>query len=101
MDSGLGPGLGSPCAPNTPTCRYLHIQLRNFDPGDYTVACSHDGWGGIAASTWWTFTVTVGNDRSATISRQCSINFASLTGNGAFVTVSKPGSPALTSNYLK
>ena len=97
----LGPGLGTPCASDTPTCRYLHIQLRGFDPGDYTVSCSHDGWRNIPAGTWWTFTVTVGADRSATISRQCFINFASLTGNGAYVTVTRSGTSAVTSNYLK
>ena len=98
----LPQGQGTPCAPNTPTCRYLHIQLRNFDPGSYTVACSHDGWNNTPAATWWTFNVTVGGDRSATVTRQCFINFASLTGSGAYVTVTKPGSDdSFTSNQLK
>ena len=40
----LGPGQGVPCGANTPTCRYLDIELRGFAPGTYTVSCSHDGW---------------------------------------------------------
>ena len=97
----LGPGLGVPCAPDTPTCRYLNIQLTNVDPGAYTVACSHDGWNNIPASTWWTLTATVGADRSATITRQCFINFADLTGDGAYVTVTGPGGDTVTSNSIK
>ena len=97
----LGPGLGTPCAPNTPTCRYLHIQLRGFDPDTYTVTCSHDGWSNIPAGTWRTFTATVGAERSDTITRQWLINFASLTGNGVYVTVTRPGTSAVTSNHLK
>ena len=97
----LGPEKGTPCAANTPTCRYLNIQLSNFAAGTYTVACSHDGWDNTPAGTWWTFDVTVGPDRSATISRQCFINFASLTGSGAYVTVTRSGTSAVTSNYLK
>ena len=76
----IGQGKGDPCAPNTPTCRYLHIQLSNFDPGTYTVVCAHDGWETLPASTWWTFSVTVGSDGTATVTRQCFINFAKLTG---------------------
>ena len=97
----LSPGLGTACAPDTPTCRYLNIQLRGFDPGDYTVACSHDGWAGGPPATWWTFTVTVGADRTATVTRQCFINFASLTGSGVYVTVTGSGTPAVTSNHIK
>ena len=98
----LPQGQGTPCAPNTPTCRYLNIQLSDFAPGSYTVACSHDGWNNTPAATWWTFNVTVSNDNSATVTRQCFINFASLTGSGAYVTVTKPGSDdSFTSNQLK
>ena len=97
----LNPGLGTPCAPDTPTCRYLNIQLRGFDPGDHTIACSHDGWDTTPASTWWTFNTTVGTDGTATITRQCFINFAKLTGNGVNVTVTAPGGDPVTSNYLK
>ena len=70
-------------------------------PGGYTVACSHDGWDTTPTETWWTFNVTIGDDRSATITRQCFINFASLTGNGVYVTVTTPGGDTVTSNYLK
>ena len=97
----LGPGLGTPCAPNTPTCRYLHIQLSNFDPGAYTVAYSHDGWKNILTEIWWTFPVTVGDDRSATVTRKCFINFADLTGNGVYVAATGPGGDTVTSNYHK
>ena len=97
----IGQGKGDPCAPNTPTCRYLHIQLSNFDPGTYTVVCAHDGWETLPASTWWTFSVTVGSDGTATVTRQCFINFAKLTGNGVSVTVTKPGTASVTSNQIK
>ena len=48
-----------------------------------------------------TFTVTVGPDRSATVTRQCFINLASLTGSGTYVTVTRLGTPAVSSNHLK
>ena len=63
--------------------------------------CSHDGWNNTPAATWWTFTASVGTERSDTIGRQCFINFASLTGNGAYVTVTRSGISAVTSNHLK
>ena len=97
----LGPGEGVPCALDTPTCRYLDIELRGFDAGTYTVSCSHDGWGNFGPSTFWTFTITVGESGSASSSGPCFLNFARLTGSGAYVTVSSPGTGAVRSNWLK
>ncbi len=98
----VGPGEGVPCAPDTPTCRYLNVELRNFAAGTYTVSCSHDGWQGDPdPSTFWTFTVTVGESGSASSDGPCFINFAKLTGNGAYVTVSSTGTDTITSNWLK
>ena len=103
---GLGPtqlaaGHGTPCAPATPTCRYLNIELNGFAPGTYTVSCHHDGWLDSGPSKWWDFSLTVDATGTATIGNQCFINFADLTGNGAFVNVNKPGTGTVTSNSLK
>ena len=67
-------------------------------PGDYTIACSHDGWNNIGAGTWWTFNITVGNERSSTITGSASSTSADLTGNGVYVTVTAPGGGTVTSN---
>ena len=97
----LGPGLGVACGADTPTCRYLDVGLRGFAAGTYTVSCSHDGWGTEAPSTFWTFTVTVGESGSASRNGPCFINFAKLTANGAYVTVSRTGTTTVRSNWLK
>ena len=97
----VGPGQGIPCGPNTPTCRYLDVELRNFAPGTYTVSCSHDGWGDFGPSTFWTFSITVDANGSASSSGPCFLNFARLTRNGAYVTVSKAGTATVRSNRLK
>ena len=39
----IGPGQRVPCAADTPTCRYINIELLGFAAGTYTVSCSHDG----------------------------------------------------------
>ena len=96
----VGPGQGIPCGPNTPTCRYLDVELRNFAPGTYTVSCSHDGWGDFGPSTFWTFSITVDANGSASSSGPCFLNFARLTGNGAYVTVSKAGTDTVRSRKL-
>ena len=51
----VGEGQGVPCAPDSPTCRYLDVTLAGFAPGTYTVACAHDGWGDFGPSVFWTF----------------------------------------------
>ena len=96
----VGPGQGIPCGPNTPTCRYLEVKLRNFAPGTYMVSCSHDGWGDFGPSTFWTFSITVDANGSASSSGPCFLNFARLTGNGAYVTVSKAGTDTVRSRKL-
>ena len=98
--SALGPGEGVPCAPNTPTCRYLNVELRGFAAGAYTVSCSHDGWGDFGPSTFWTFPVTVDSSGSASRGGPCFLNFARLTGNGAYVTVSRNGAEVARSGWL-
>ena len=97
----LGPGQGVPCASNTPTCRYLDIELGGFAAGTYTIACRHDGWGSVGPEAFWTFTVTIGDSGSASSNGPCFLNFARLTGNGAYVTVSRPGTETVRSNWLK
>ena len=98
----LGPGLGVPCGANTPACRYLHVELSGFAPGTYTVSCAHDGWGGVGPETaFWSFTITVDTSGSASRSGPCFLNFARLTANGAYVTVSRPGTETVRSNWLK
>ena len=97
----LGPGEGVPCAPDTPRCRYLRIEFRGFAPGEYTVSCSHDGWGDFGPSTFWTFSITVDSSGSASSNGPCFLNFARLTSNGAYVTVSRPGTETVVSNWLK
>ena len=97
----VGSDEGIPCTSETPTCRYLDITLRGFAPGSYTVSCSHDGWGDFGPSTFWTFTITVDESGYAFSRGPCFLNLARLTGNGAYVTVSRPGTGTITSNWLK
>ena len=103
---GLGPtsvepGEGVPCAPDTPTCRYLNVELQGFAVGTYTVECRHDGWGDFGPSTFWTYSITVDSSGSASSNGPCFLNFARLTGNGSYVIVSSPGTEPVTSNWLK
>ena len=97
----LDPGQGVPCAPNTPTCRYINIELRGFAAGTYTVSCSHDGWGDSGPSIFWTFSIIVGTNGAASRSGPCFLDFAQLTGNGAYVTVNRTGTETVRSNWLK
>ena len=97
----IGPGQGVPCAADTPTCRHINIEMRGFAAGTYTVSCSHDGWADVGPSTFWTFSITVGDNGSASRNGPCFINFAQLTGNGAYVTVSRTGTETITSNSLQ
>ena len=97
----VGPGEGVPCAPDTPTCRYLDVELQGFTAGAYTVECRHDGWGDLGPSTFWTFTINVDSSGSATSNGPCFLNFARLTGNGVYVTVGGPGTELITSNWLE
>ena len=60
----LGPGQGVPCGANTPTCRYLDVELSGFAAETYTVSCSHDGWENEAPLTWATFSQAAGYARS-------------------------------------
>ena len=96
----LGPGEGVPCAPDTPTCRYLNVDLRGFEAGAHTVECRHDGWGDFGPSTFWTFSITVGADGSASSSGPCFLNLARLTGNGTYVTVRRDGTDVARSGWL-
>ena len=97
----LGPGQGVPCGADTPTCRYLDIELSGFAADTYTIECRHDGWGDFGPSTFWTFTITVDATGTATRNGPCFLNFAKLTANGAYVTVSRTGTTTATSNWLK
>ena len=97
----MGVGEGVPCAPDTPTCRYLNVELSGFAAGTYTVDCSHDGWSNFGASTFWTFSITVDDRGSASSQGPCFINFARLTGNGAYVAVSSPGTGTVFSNWIR
>ena len=97
----IGPGQGVACAADTPTCRYINIELRGFASGTYTVSCSHDGWADFGPSTFWTFSITVADNGSASRNGPCFINFAQLTGNGAYVTVSRTGTETVRSNSLQ
>ncbi|MCQ3815143.1 MAG: hypothetical protein KTU85_12115 [Acidimicrobiia bacterium] len=99
--SEVGPGQGVPCAVDTPTCRYINIELSGFEAGVYTVSCAHDGWGDVGPSTFWTFSVTVDQSGSASLNGPCFLNFAKLTGEGAYVKVSGSGVDAVTSNWLQ
>ena len=96
----IGRGQGVPCAPATPACRYLDVELTGFSPGVYSSSCSHDGWGEIGPSVFWTFTITVDDSGTATSRGPCFLNFARLTGNGVYVTVIGNDVNA-TSNWLK
>ena len=104
---GLGPtsvGAGrgrSPCAPNAPTCRYLDVELRGFGAGTYSVSCAHDGWGSYGASVFWTFSLTVDSSGSAVSRGPCYLDYAQLTGDGAYISVTGPGTNTVTSNWLK
>ena len=103
---GLGPttlsaGEGVPCALDTPTCRYLNVELNGFAAGTYTVECRHDGWSDFGPSTFWTFSITVGDSGTASSQGPCFINLARLTGNGTYVTVSGPGTETVASNWVK
>ena len=98
---GLGPtsvpeGAGIPCALSASTCRYLTVELRNFEPGRYEVSCEHDGWRSYGSGSWATFSLTVGSDGTARQAGPCFINFADLTGRGAFVRVG-----SYLSNYVR
>ena len=97
----LDPGQGVPCGPNTPTCRYLDVELAGFAPGAYTVSCAHDGWGQFGPSVFWTFSVTVDAGGSAVSRGPCFLNFERLIGNGAYVSVTGPDGESVASNWLK
>ena len=97
----VGEGQGVPCAPASPTCRYLDVELAGFAPGIYTVSCAHDGWGNFGPSVFWTFSITVDAKGSAVSRGPCFLNFARLTGNGAYVSVTGPDGEGVTSNWLK
>ena len=97
----LGPGQGVPCGADTPTCRYLNVEMSGFAADTYTIECRHDGWGDFGPSTFWTFTITVDATGTATRNGPCFLNFAKLTANGAYVTVSRTGTTIATSDWLK
>ena len=97
----VGEGQGVPCAPDSPTCRYLDVTLAGFAPGTYSVSCAHDGWGDFGPSVFWTFAITVDVGGSAVSRGPCFLNFARLTGNGAYVSVTGPDGEGVTSNWLK
>ena len=97
----LGPGQGVPCGADTPTCRYLNVEMSGFAADTYTIECRHDGWGDFGPSTFWTFTITVDATGTATRNGPCFLNFAKLTANGAYVTVSRAGTETARSSWLK
>ena len=78
-DSAAGePTSAGPCAAQ---CRWLHVELINFEPGTYTLACAHNGVSDIGASR--------GVYRSATVSswpatRSCLFGYP---GSEVFVIV--------------
>ena len=97
----VGEGQGVPCAPDSPTCRNLDVTLAGFAPGTYTVSCAHDGWGEYGPSVFWTFSIAVDAGGSAVSRGPCFLNFARLTGTGAYVTVTGPDNTTVNSNWLK
>ncbi len=90
---------GIPCGVNSPECRHLHIELRNFDPGTFTAACVHDGWQGSESKTWWTFSITVGESGRVAGNTPCFINFDKLTGRGVRLVVSRDGTEIARSEW--
>ena len=62
-----------PCAANSPDCRWLLIELRNFTPGRYRVYCAHDGFnnGQFPSGYWRDFEITVDANGGATSTRSC------------------------------
>ena len=93
---------GVPCSPASPLCLFVKIDLIDFDPGTYSIACTHDGWLDSGASTWWKFDMTVDSSGEASMHRTCFINFAKLTGeSGVQVIVSRGDKEIDRSNWIK
>jgi len=94
-----------PCARNTPDCRWLRIELRNFQAGRYRVYCAHDGFRQHRAGFWRSFEFSIGSSGSATFTRECYINISSTLGRGVIIYVAESSQPVgqyrWTSNWLK
>ena len=86
----------APCAANDSSCRWLNVTVEGFSPGSYTGRCIHEGFrwsnGAISAGGWWReFTIDVGADGKATITKPCYITFSALLGAGAHVSINLNG----------
>ncbi len=81
-----------PCLDTSIKCRTLKLQLLNFEPGDYVVACENDGWNGGARDEWRHIPATIHEDGTVEFERPfCHLNFALLTGQrGVRVIVRGP-----------
>lgn len=94
---------GVACAASRPRCLYLGVELSEFDPGRYSVACNHDGWANFGPETWWVFDITVDAGGQASRNGPCFINFdrLSFNGRGVQVVVSRGGTEIARSNWLR
>ena len=81
-----------PCAETSDKCRYLRLELLDFEPGEYVVVCENDGWNFAPRDDWHHIPATIYEDGSVNYERPfCYINFATLTGErGERVTVRGP-----------
>ena len=106
----LGPTSGAevndaPCAPNSTTCRWLEVALRDFPPGTYRGLCIHEGFrwsnGNVSDAGWWNeFNIEVGASGTASASRPCYINFAAVLGRGARISINIDGT-WIGSNWIE
>ena len=92
-----GPDVGdAPCAANDTSCRWINLTIDGFPQGTYAGRCVHDGFrwpsGTISAGGWWReFTVDVGSNGNATLTKPCYITFSALRGSGAHIAVNLNG----------
>lgn len=94
-------GHGVACGQNSPLCLFVNVEMRDFEPGQYSVHCTHDGWLNFGPETWWTFEITVDASGNASRNGPCFINFAKLSGDrGVRLIVSRGGTEIARSNWL-
>ena len=95
------PGHGVACGQNSPLCLFVNVAMRDFEPGQYSVHCTHDGWLNFGPETWWTFEITVDASGDASRNGPCFINFAKLSGDrGVRLVVSRGGTEIARSNWV-
>ena len=94
----LGPGQGVPCGANTPTCRYLDIELRG---GHLHGVVLPRRLGNRSAVDVLDLLDHRRRQRLGLPQRALLLNFAKLTANGAYVTVSRTGTDTVRSTWLK